>query len=311
MPLGLLHMRPIQRWFNSHRLHPVKDRCKCLTVTRDLTLALKPWREEEIHLQGVGIGHVITRIALTTDASKLGWGAICQGHSVRGIWTDSQKSQHINVLELLAVQLALKHFQTLLTQSAVLIRSDNTATVAYINHQEGLRSTSMMKVARDILMWAHAHSISLKAVYLPGKINHGADMLSRGGPVPGEWRLHPRVVQMIWQRFGRAQVDLFASRDTTHCPLWFSIRDREAPLGVDALASRWPDMILYAFPPIRLIPAVLDKIRAERTRLLLVAPRWESQVWFASLITLLDGPPWEIPVYRDLLSQAYVCMSGP
>ena len=25
-----------------------------------------------------------------------------------------------------------------------------------------------------------------------------ADLLSRGGPLPGEWRLHPDIVQAIW-----------------------------------------------------------------------------------------------------------------
>ncbi len=37
---------------------------------------------------------------------------------------------------------------------------------------------------------------------------------------------------------------------------------------------------------------------------LLVAPFWLGQVWFSDLISLLDGSPWEIPVRRDLLSQA-------
>ncbi|XP_039534067.1 integrin alpha-9-like [Pimephales promelas] len=33
-------------------------------------------------------------------------------------------------------------------------------------------------------------------------------------------------------------------------------------------------------------------------------PRWPTRVWFADLISLLEGPPLEIPVRRDLLSQA-------
>ncbi|KAL0149377.1 hypothetical protein M9458_055415, partial [Cirrhinus mrigala] len=35
-----------------------------------------------------------------------------------------------------------------------------------------------------------------------------------------EWRLHPQVVHLIWQRFGRTEVDLFASSMTTHYLLW-------------------------------------------------------------------------------------------
>ncbi len=33
---------------------------------------------------------------------------------------------------------------------------------------------------------------------------------------PEEWMLHPLAVQKIWEVFGRAQVDLFASEDNSH-----------------------------------------------------------------------------------------------
>lgn len=47
------------------------------------------------------------------------------------------------------------------------------------------------------------------SVHVPGHLNGVADMLSRGGPQVREWRLHPRIVAQIWDRFGRAEVDLF------------------------------------------------------------------------------------------------------
>ncbi len=51
----------------------------------------------------------------------------------------------------------------------------------------------------------------------------------RQGPRPGEWRLHPKVVKQIWRVFGQAQVDFFATHQTSHCPLWFSLT-HPAPL---------------------------------------------------------------------------------
>jgi len=57
------------------------------------------------------------------------------------------------------------------------------------------------------------------------------------------------VFQMIWRQFGRAQVDLFASETSTHCPLWFSWTEKSSPLGQDALAHAWSNLLLYAFPP--------------------------------------------------------------
>lgn len=75
----------------------------------------------------------------------------------------------------------------------------------------------------------------------------------KGKPNLRDWRLHPQIVEMLWMRFGRASVDLFASRGNCHCPMFFSLRDVDAPLGVDALAHPWPRVLLYAFPPLCLI----------------------------------------------------------
>ena len=144
---------------------------------------------------------------------------------------------------------------------------------------------------------------SLRAVNIPGALNQAADLLSRSGPPPGEWRLHAEVVANLWARFGVAQVDLFASRETTHCQMWFSLSYPCGPLGLDALSHEWPGGIFYAFPPIPLIPLVLERIRQGSYRVLLVAPRRLARHWFPALLRLVHGQPWPLPVRADLLSQ--------
>ncbi|XP_041117281.1 low-density lipoprotein receptor-related protein 1B-like [Polyodon spathula] len=44
-------------------------------------------------------------------------------------------------------------------------------------------------------------------------------------------------------------------------------------LGVDALEHEWPKELLYAFPPIPLLPAFLEKVRRDEATVLLVASR--------------------------------------
>ncbi len=58
--------------------------------------------------------------------------------------------------------------------------------------------------------------------------------------------------------------------------------------------------------PIALLPGVLARVRRDEVSLLLVAPFWPGRVRFSDLISLLDGSPCEIPIRRDLLSQAGV-----
>ena len=142
----------------------------------------------------------------------------------------------------------------------MLVCRDNRSDNYYVHHQGGTRSRRCLKTAQGLLFWAFPRLTSLRAVYIPGALNQAADLLSRSGPPPGEWRLHAEVVANLWARFGVAQVDLFASRETTHCQMWFSLSYPCGPLGLDALSHEWPGGIFYAFPPIPLIPLVLERI---------------------------------------------------
>ena len=111
-------------------------------------------------------------------------------------------------LELLAVFLALHRFFPVLERQHVLVRTDSTAAVAYISRIGGMRSRRMSQLARRLLLWSHPRLKSLRAIHVPGTLNRAADALSRQLLRPGEWRLHPESVQLIWARFGEAQIDL-------------------------------------------------------------------------------------------------------
>ncbi|XP_053092882.1 LOW QUALITY PROTEIN: uncharacterized protein LOC113526632 [Pangasianodon hypophthalmus] len=301
---GLLYMRSLQWWLKTRGFSLRGNPLRMIRVTRRCLRALDMWRKPGFLSQGPVLGAlVILLVMLATDASLTGWGAVMSGRSVCGLWSGRRLTWHINCLEMLAVLLALKHFLPDLRGRHVLVRTNNTAVAYYINHQGGLRSRLLYRLALQILVWSQGKLLSLRAAYIPGRLNTGADALSRQGPIPGEWRLHPEVVERIWRVFGRAQVDLFATQETSHCPLWFSLT-HPAPLGLDAMAQAWLRLHLYAFPPVALLPGVLERVRRDGVRLLLVAPFWPGRAWFSDLISLLDGSPWEIPVRRDLLSQA-------
>ncbi len=107
----------------------------------------------------------------------------------------------------------------------------------------------------------HRHQ-SLHAIHIRGLHNRAADELSRAA-LPGKWRLHLQTVQLIWSCFGVAQVDLFASLETSHCQLFYSLT--EGTLGTDTLAHSWlRGLRKYAFPPVSLLAQTLCKIREDR-----------------------------------------------
>ncbi len=93
-------------------------------------------------------------------------------------------------------------------------------------------------------------------------------------------------------------MDLFASPDTTHCKLSYSLT--EATLGTDALAHSWPrGLRKYAFTPVSLMAQTMCKIREDEEQVLLVDPYWPDRTWFPELMT---APSWPIPLRKDLLS---------
>ncbi len=138
----------------------------------------------------------------------------------------------------------------------IIVRTDNMAVVSHINRQGGSRSRTLDRLARHLLLWSQDKFLSLRAVHVPGILNLAADFLLRQKLRPGEWMLNRQTVSQIWDLFGKAEVDLFASQESSQCPLWFSL-SFPTTLGIDAFAHPWPNVSLYAFPPIKLIPAVL------------------------------------------------------
>ncbi len=108
--------------------------------------------------------------------------------------------------------------------------------------------------------------------------------------------LHPLAVQKIWQVYGRARVNLFASEDNSHCPIFFS-------KSTDALAHECPSLPLYALPSFALLPQVLRRVREQRQKNHSNNPLWGNQPWVLYLFQLLEAALWPIPLRRDLLSQ--------
>ncbi len=205
-PLGLLHMRPLQRWLHDrvprwawrHGTYRV-------SLTPSCRRTFSPWSDLAFLRAGVPLEQISRHVVVSTDASAKGWGAMCNLHAAAGLWTGPQLQWHINCLELLAVWLAPRRFRTLLHEKHILVRSDNTVTVAYINHQGGLRSRRMSQLARHLLLWSQKHLRSLRAVHVPGELNRAADELSRQNALPGEWRLRgtPAELETLRGRSGR------------------------------------------------------------------------------------------------------------
>ena len=79
---------------------------------------------------------------LNTDASLQGWGAVMMSEKIWGRWTQSESLKLINYLEILAIYYALQAFHDLVknTHIKILVLTDNSTAVSYINNMGGVKS---------------------------------------------------------------------------------------------------------------------------------------------------------------------------
>ena len=270
-------------------------------VREDLT-----WWLDERHLRvGVPLSSPPPDLLLYSDASRLGWGAHLLGHFVSGLWSEEEKQEHINLLELRAVYLALQAFQQRVTHQSVALMCDNATVVAYVNKRGGTVSRSLCLLTKELLCWAEAHAVTLVARYLPGKANVLADQLSRRGQVIGtEWSLHPEVTKEIFRLLGTPTLDLFATSLNKKLPLYCSLVPDPMAAMEDAFVHPWDGLEVYAFPPFALIRRVLNRLMsADQCRMILVALLWPHREWFADLLSLLVAQPLGLPQWPRLLKQ--------
>ena len=255
VPFSLLNMRRLQFCLQSqwNRTLPLS---KEVRLPQSLSACLTWWLDRDNTLRGVPFRDPPTQVVLTTDASNWGWGGHIDDQQVSGTWETAVRSEHINMLELRAVFRSLVHFQSIVSNKTVLVQSDNTTVVAYINRQGGTKSISLCRLALDLFHWLAANNTSLRAAYLPGVQNALADDLSRGRVSPTEWALHRGVVQQIFLILGRPHVDLFASVKNAVLPTFCTRFPQPQAWGTDALRLDLTGMFANAYPPISLLSKV-------------------------------------------------------
>jgi ribonuclease HI len=304
IPWGRFHLRPIQLHFQSVWRPSTGLQSDRVPVPESLHSHLQWWNQEYRLLRGVPLEPPEFKVKLFTDASTKGWGAHLDNRTAQGSWSAQERLLHINVLEMRAVRLSLLAFKVP-PQSNILVATDNSTVVAYVNKQGGTRSRDLWEETKPLLILAIHNKWNLKARHIPGRLNVIADQLSRAGQVlPTEWSLHQDVVQWIFQELGTPMVDLFATKYNNKLMLYVSpVPDTQA-MDTDALSISWENMSAYAYPPHQILPQVLQKFRmTEVCSMILVAPHWPNQVWFPELLRLAQPNPLPLPQWKSLLKQ--------
>ena len=228
--LGRLHMRPIQ-WHLKNNWRTPESLEKMIPLPRSLHPHLQWWLIEDNVLTGQPLHPIKHALQIFTEASKEGWGAHLNEHTARGTWSLPESKLHINYLELKAVFLALKEFQDLCIGKMVLVATDNTTVVSYINKEGGMRSGPLCALLWRILTWCSGKQVTLKARHVPGRLNVVADKLSRLRPDHPDRMLPPsRDFSDNMQQVA----------PTTDRPFYYEVQQQVTSVCVTSARSPWP-----------------------------------------------------------------------
>ena len=216
---GRLRLRPVQWWAAKTWCQRTGSWTNRITVPQWVLSEVAWWASPAV-LQGLPLAAKETEVTLFMDASSSGWGAQLGSRSTRGQWSASQRSWHINALEMQAVINAVSDFLPHLRSRVVRLMCDNAVTVAYIKNEGGTRSYTLMQMTIRLLKWCDRKAITLVPIHLPGVHNIQADSLSRvGQTLNTEWTmamecLRPTRVCQVGRAAGRLVCDI--RQQTTH-----------------------------------------------------------------------------------------------
>ena len=228
-PLHFRHLqiRMIQALHSSNQNFDV-----LITLDHDSLEELHWWVSNIHSVNGSPMRSPAPTLFLTTDASKKGWGAVCESQRTNGRWSDSERTQHINVLELKAAFLALKSFLKNQSHKVVCLRMGNTSAVAHVNNKGGTHSPCLLALTLELWQWCLERNIMISAQHVPGKLNTIADSESRVFNDSSEWKIDPQTISPFLKG---CEIDLFASRLSAQLPQYISWRPDPEAVHADAL----------------------------------------------------------------------------
>ena len=124
---------------------------------------LQHWQDLRFLTSGIPIRTFQAEFTIFTDASTQGWGTHMGDSQISGTWTRTDRKLHINCLELKAVVSALQHWAPVLQGHQVMIATDNSTEVSYINQLGGTRSPTLLHLTVELLLWLEAQNIIVRA----------------------------------------------------------------------------------------------------------------------------------------------------
>ena len=150
------------------------------------------WKTQMQSRNGKAMISPIPDIVMETDASLLRWGAVSDGVRTNDLWSERERTLHINHPELMAGAFVVKAFARQQRDVHLHLKMDNKTAVCYINKMGVTRSAVLSHSTCLLWQWCLQRGVTLSAEYLLGKSNVIADQESRLLLSSAEWMLNQK-----------------------------------------------------------------------------------------------------------------------
>ena len=149
---GGVHEKDLEREKDLALKLAAGDFDKSMVLSQEARLDVLWWLEN-IDNSGRAVRCAKHIVTVFTDASEEGWGAHVDESATGGRWSDEEKKDHINILELRAIYLGLSSLCRV-QNSHIRVMADNTTALAYVKHQGCVKSPECQREAKEIWLWA-------------------------------------------------------------------------------------------------------------------------------------------------------------
>jgi hypothetical protein len=234
-------------------------------------------------------------VEMCSDASVVGWGAVCQGRVVSGLWSAIDEvgpsQRDINWLELRAVLLGIRGFEAVIAGQMVRLYVDSRVAAAVLHKGSSVRR--LQEVALEVRLALDDLGARLEeVVWIPSAANP-ADGPSRGLAVDvadsrwrgmamalDDWGIHVESFARVQLALGvMCTVDAFASQESALLHRFWTVHD-------DAFTQDWRSEVLWMCPPLRLVHRSLVLLAQAPVRGIMIVPEWPAHIWWPLLLEL-------------------------
>lgn len=238
-----------------------------------------------------------------TDASDRRWGFHCltTGQRHGSPWSETSLQHHINIRELKAALLSLRTLAETngWRDGTILLRADNTVTVAVIN-KVASKNQHLFSMATELHAFLAARRLRIVAEHISGEENTEADFESRREVTLADAQLRREAFAKIQRCWPDISVDAMATAENKQLESFISWKPEAGCAAVDFLSCPLSvETTYFVNPPIRLMQRVLNRIRHAAIRAVVVAPQWPSATWWPDLLQMATEEPLTLGPVTD------------